>query len=76
MKTFASGDYLKMRRALIRAVEKHAAVSDRLDSIKYAVAENDFARAIELAREQVIDYTQHSKRLGGDIESLGERDVF
>jgi len=33
-----------MRRALIRAVEKQASATDKLDSIKYAVAEGEFDR--------------------------------
>ena len=68
----SSGDYLKMRRALIRAVEKQAAVTDRFESIKYAVAQNDFARAKSL----VNDNFQKPKQFGGDIESLGERNMF
>ena len=61
-----------MRRALIRAVEKQAAITDRLESIKYAVGENDLAAVKKLVQENL----KQIKGLGGDIESLGERDLF
>lgn len=61
-----------MRRALIRAVEKQAAVTDRLESIKYAIGENDF-NAVKGLVQQNLD---RIKGIGGDIESLGERDQF
>ena len=61
-----------MRRALIRAVEKQAAVTDRLESIKYAVGESDLNAARLLVQENL----KQVKGLGGDIESLGERDLF
>lgn len=67
-----AGDYLKMRRALIRAVEKQAAVTDRLESIKYAIGENDMKTVKELVQQN----PERLKGIGGDIESLGERDHF
>ena len=35
----AAGDYLKTRRALIRAVEKQAAMAERMDALKTAIFE-------------------------------------
>ncbi len=34
-----AGDYLKTRRALIRSVEKQAAMAERLDALKTAIFE-------------------------------------
>ena len=67
-----AGDYLKMRRALIRAVEKQAAVTDRLESIKYAIGEDDITAVKSLVQENL----KQIKQVGGDIESLGERELF
>lgn len=61
-----------MRRALIRAVEKQAAVTDQLESIKDAFDQNDFAAAKALVQENL----KQVKSFGGDIESLGERNLF
>ena len=43
LRSVAAGDYLKMRRALIRAVEKQAALADRLDSLRTAFGDGDTA---------------------------------
>ncbi len=66
-----AGDYLKMRRALIRAVEKQASVTDKLDSIKYAVTEGEFQRI-----KGIMEESKPANEHGGDIESLGERNLY
>jgi hypothetical protein len=60
-----------MRRALIRAVEKQASVTDKLDSIKYAVTEGEFDRI-----KSLMEDSKSPNEHGGDIESLGERNLY
>ena len=60
-----------MRRALIRAVEKQAFATDKLDSINAAVTEGEFERI-----QAIIDDTRPFTEHGGDIESLGERNLY
>eukprot|EP00884_Botryococcus_braunii_P019512 jgi/Botrbrau1/6244/Bobra.0109s0038.1 len=66
------GEYLKAKRALLRSVEKQAAMAEKLDSLQYAVADGNLAGAEQL----LVLPMEKPKGLGGDIESLGERDLF
>ena len=43
-----AGDYLKTKRALLRAVEKQAQMAERLDNLKTAVGDKDLAGASSL----------------------------
>lgn len=67
-----TGEYLKAKRALLRSVEKQAAMAEKLDSLKSAVADGNLAGAEQL----LVLPVEKPKGLGGDIESLGERDIF
>ncbi len=63
---------MKAKRALLRSVEKQAGMAEKLESLKSAVADGNLAGAEELLTVAV----EKQKGLGGDIESLGERDLF
>lgn len=63
---------MKMRRALIRAVEKQAALADRLESLSQAYTDQNMPLVEELIRTIYEPPRLHS----GDIESLGERSTF
>ena len=61
-----------MRRALIRAVEKQAALADRLDSLRTAFGDGDTAGLQALMQQR----SEPRRTFSGDIESLGERSRF
>lgn len=61
-----------MKRALIRSVEKQAALRDRLESVRAAHDGGDMASLAGLVQRSPITQAQHR----GDIESLGERIIF
>ena len=60
-----------MRRALIRAVEKQAALAEKLDSVQSAFGEGDMASVGDLIKGPISP-----RNIGGDIESLGERRLY
>jgi hypothetical protein len=66
-----SGDYLKTKRALLRAAEKQANMAERLDSLKAAVFQGDLNNATSLLMAGGT-YRTH----GGNLESLDERQAY
>lgn len=61
-----------MRRALIRAVEKQASLTEVLDSLKSVAKAGNINDVLRVANE----YDSARKELAGDVESLGERTSY
>ncbi|KAK9825855.1 hypothetical protein WJX81_004552 [Elliptochloris bilobata] len=74
------GDYLKTKRALIRAVEKQAAMAERLDALKTAIFEGSLKDATSLLMSAGFERPGAArggaKSTGGTIESLDEREKY
>ena len=70
-----AGDYLKTKRALLRAVEKQALMAEKLDNLKTAVGDNDIAGASALMASPAR--LPAAQRLpAGVLTPLGEDDGF
>lgn len=57
-----------MRRALIRAVEKQASLTETLDSVKEAAGHGDTSNILRV----IGQYEGSQKASAGDIQSLGD----
>ena len=66
----AQGEYLKTRRALLRSIEKQAGMASKIDELRDAFREGNTAGMTGL-----LDAVSR-RSLGGDVESLGEREIF
>ena len=70
-----AGDYLKTKRALLRAVEKQAHMAERLDNLKTAVGDKDLAGASSLLASPAKPGNP-ARPPAGVLTSLGEHDGF
>ena len=70
-----AGDYLKTKRALLRAVEKQAHMAERLDNLRTAVSDKDLAGASSLLASPAKPGNP-TRPPAGVLTSLGEHDGF
>ena len=71
----AQGEYLKMRRALLRSIEKQAGMASKIDEMRDAFKEGN-TEGITGLLDAVQENRSRGDSFGGDIESLGERRNF
>lgn len=68
-----AGDYLKMRRGLIRAVEKQASHEETLENVETAANAGNLSEVQKILTNK---RSLRSKLSAGDVESLGERTKY
>lgn len=70
----AQGEYLKMRRALLRSIEKQAGMASKIDEMRDAFRNGNTEGITGLL--DAAKQARPQASFSGDIESLGERQVF